>query len=142
MPNYPMDFNVALDWTAASGKNVLSAPPRPEIVAGAPPGFGGTDQVWSPEHLLLSSVSLCLMLTFEALAERAKLKIDGYRCQAAGTVDKEAGPAAFSKIKLRVDLRGPDRDRAEPTLQTAKKFCLISNSLKAAVTVEAVPSLG
>ncbi len=135
MPQYPMDFSVKLDWTEG-GQRALAAAPRPQILAGAPPEFGGTDQVWSPEHLLLSSVSLCLLLTFEALAQRAKLGVEGYRCQAEGTVDKTGGPAAFSKIKLRVDVRCPERERAEALLQTAKKYCLISNSLKAPVTVE------
>ena len=135
MTDFPMDFGVELGWTQAGG-HALSAPPRPQIAGGSPPEFGGTDGVWSPEHLLLSSVSLCLLLTFEALAKKAKLQVDGYRCRADGTVDKTSGPAAFSKIRLRVDVRTPEPERVEALLRTAKKYCLISNSLKAEVTVE------
>jgi len=136
MPNYPMDFNIKLDW-AEGGKHALTSPPRPEIIGGAPLEFDGTDDVWSPEHMLLSSVSLCLLMTFEALAERANIRLDGYRCQTDGTVDKSSGHAAFSEIRLRVEVRSSEREKAEALLQTAKKYCLITNSLKARVTVEA-----
>ena len=128
-------YQIALQWKAGR-EGVLSAPPRPELLGGAPPEFGGTDQVWSPEHLLLSSASLCLMLTFMALAEKAKLKIDGYRCKTEGTLGKTENGLAFASIKVSVELRAVEQQRAETMLQTAKKYCIVSNSLKTPLTVE------
>jgi organic hydroperoxide reductase OsmC/OhrA len=134
MATPPYTYQTGLRWTAGK-KGALSAPPRLELIGGAPPEFGGDDQAWSPEHLLLPSVSLCLMLTFLALADKAKLKVDAYRCQTEGTLDKTGGVIAFTAITVRVELRSPEQQRAETMLQTAKKYCFISNSLKASVSV-------
>lgn len=78
------------------------------------------------------------MTTFLALADKSQLKILGYRCQAEGVLDKTAAGLAFTAVTLRVSLRttGADSERAGKILETAKKYCIISNSLKAPVTVE------
>src|SRR5690606_26909578 len=44
----------------------LASLPRQEILVGAPPQFGGTDTVWSPEELLVGAVITCLQTTFDA----------------------------------------------------------------------------
>ena len=134
---FPQQYQIGLQWKSGR-EGTLSSPPRPELLGGAPPEFGGSDKVWSPEHLLLSSASLCLMLTFIALAEKAKLKIHSYRCRAEGTLDKTEQGIAFTRIFLRVELRAHEQQRAEAMLQTAKKYCVISNSLKAPFVVDIV----
>lgn len=136
----PQLYKAGLQWKAGR-EAILSAPPRPELLGGAPAEFGGSDAVWSPEHLLLASASLCLMLTFMALAEKAKLKIDAYRCLAEGRLDKTERGLAFASICVRVELRAPELARAQTLLRTAKKYCIVSNSLNAPLAVEIVDAL-
>lgn len=138
---FPHRYQIGLNWTGGK-EGVLSAPPRPELSGGAPPEFDGTDRVWSPEHLLLSSASLCLMLTFLALADKTRLRVDGYRCRTEGVLEKTPTGIAFSSIRVLVELRADDQPRAEALLQTAKKHCIVSNSLKSPLAVEAVEELG
>lgn len=136
MAAYPHTYASELRWT--SGRQaVVSAAPRPDIAAGAPPEFGGTDSVWSPEHMLLGSASLCLLLTFLALAERAKLPVESYASSTEGVLDKTEAGLAFTRVTVRVRLRSPEQARAEAMLQTAKRYCIVSNSLKTPVVVEA-----
>ena len=129
---------MSLDWTGESGAT-LSAAPRPELAGGPPPEFGGSPERWSPEHLLLASANLCLMTTFMSVAARSKLPVAGYRCAVEGILDKTAEGLVFTSIILRANLRvaAADKERAQTLLQTAKKYCIVTNSLKTPVALEA-----
>jgi organic hydroperoxide reductase OsmC/OhrA len=136
--SFPQHYRVALlsDGTHA----VLSAPRREPILAGAPPEFGGSDDVWSPEQLLLAAVNACLMTTFQALAAREPFASLEYRDHVEGTIDRTREGLRFVTIKHYVELRVPpeDRARAAALLERARKHCLIANSLNLPVEVEAV----
>src|SRR5690606_35571801 len=66
---FPHHYTVSL-----SGDELLALPRAP-IAAGAPPQFGGSEDVWSPEELLAGAVLLCLQTTFAAFAKRASLRV-------------------------------------------------------------------
>jgi organic hydroperoxide reductase OsmC/OhrA len=123
----------------APGVGTLEAGPRPVITGGTPPEFGGTPDVWSPEHLLVSATALCFMTTFEWFAKRDQLPIEGFRCEAEGIVDKTPAGLAFTSLRLDVTLTVPagERERARGLVSSAKRSCLISNSLRPIVEVAA-----
>jgi organic hydroperoxide reductase OsmC/OhrA len=114
---------------------VLEAGARAPIRGGAPPEFGGTADVWSPEHLLLSSVALCFLTTFEFLAKRGKLEVPEFRASAEGTVEKTPEGLAFTRVRLdvHVGVSAGDEARVQGVLATAKRACLVSNSLRCPV---------
>ncbi len=121
-------------------RGTITATGRPPIAAGAPPEFGGTDAVWSPEHLCVAAVNACVMLTFEAIAANSKLPFRSYTASATGTLEKVEGRGREITrvvVKPRITV-GPDVDRAkvERIVRMAEKNCFISNSLKAVVTLE------
>jgi len=133
---FPHHYDVRL--SGRNGSAILGGGRRPDIVGGPPPEFDGSDQSWSPEHLLLSAVGLCLMTTFEAFAARAGLAVAGYESRVQGVLDKTPAGLAFTSIRLAVDLRvaEADRARAEQLLLSAKRHCIVANALKVAVEVE------
>ena len=134
----PHRYQSDLSWEI-DRRGWLSAPPRKGLLGGPPPQFGGTDDTWSPEHLLVASANLCLMLTFLSIAENSHLAVTGYRSCAEGALDKAPDGIRFVSISVQVDLKvaEADREKAEAMLQKAEKHCLISNSLKAPVHVTA-----
>jgi organic hydroperoxide reductase OsmC/OhrA len=134
---FPHHYDVRV--FAGSGSAILAGGNRPDIAGGPPPEFDGSDEWWSPEHLLLSSVALCLMTTFQSFAARASLHVAGYESRAFGVLDKTAAGLAFTSIRLVVDLRvaEADREQAERLLQSAKRHCIVSNTLKPAVELQA-----
>lgn len=136
MEPLPHAYDVELEWKL-DRSGALSSGPRPHILGGPPPQFDGQDRWWSPEHLLLASAGLCLMTTFFAVAEKSRLRVDGYRCRAEGTLDKTEEGIVFTAITLNVSLAAADQDweRAERLLETAKKHCIVSKSLKTPVKV-------
>ena len=129
---FPHTYTVSL----AGGQ--LTAPPRASIAAGPPPQFGGTDQVWSPEELLVGAALMCLWTTFEAMARRANLVVHHWAGTGAAVLDRAPGVPAFTSLVLRVELGVPagDEERARQTLESAEHRCIISNALRVAVTLE------
>jgi organic hydroperoxide reductase OsmC/OhrA len=132
-------YETTVQWTDAR-RGTLSAPSRPAIVTGAPPEFGGSDDVWSPEHLCVAAVNSCVMLTFIAIATNSKVPFRAYAGAAVGTIEKVEGRGFVITrvvVKPRITI-GPEVDRAkvERLIKMAEKNCLISNSLHAEITLE------
>ncbi|MBI4376863.1 MAG: OsmC family protein [Elusimicrobia bacterium] len=135
---FPHHYEARLEWRESYPAQT-SAYPRPSILCGPPPQFGGEEGWWSPEHLLLSAANLCLMTTYFALAAKSQIKIERYRSVAKGVLDRGAEGFVFTGIELDVSISvaPADQARAEALIQSAKKYCIISNSLKPQVTVKA-----
>ncbi len=134
---FPHRYELALNWKEGP-TGIATAAPRPPLVVGKPPQFDGSDRWWSPEHLLLAAAASCLMATYLSLAERAKLRTISYRCGASGTLDRTEESFRFTEIRLKVALEVAPQDveQAERLVQSAKRHCIVANSLKANVVVE------
>jgi organic hydroperoxide reductase OsmC/OhrA len=115
--------------------SVLSSSPRRDIVGGAPPEFGGKEQWWSPEHLLLGALSLCLSSTFQASADKKHLRYVGYRSLVKGILDRSKSGPVFSSIVLSVEMEveAADQERARDLLEEAKRYCIVANALNTPV---------
>lgn len=114
---------------------------RPTIAVGAPAEFGGSNDVWSPEHLTAAAVNACMMLTFIAVAQNSRVAFSAYTSEATATLGKVEGRGtAITKIVVRPRITVPadtDRARLDRVLQLTKKNCFISSSLNSEVTLEA-----
>ncbi len=126
---FPHHYQTTLVRTLAS-RGRVEALPRPPIAGGPPPEFDGDATSWSPEHLLLSSIGLCLLTTFEAFAARDHVSVLACEMRVHGTVEKTARGLAFTKFVVEVDMEVDDIARARATLETAQRHCLVSNALK------------
>jgi organic hydroperoxide reductase OsmC/OhrA len=128
---FPHAYSVEVTRTGP-GAAIIDASPRASIEAGPPPEFGGSNQRWSPEHLLLSAVGACTLATFETFAERAKLEILDWHDTVRGTVDKTHDGLAFTSVAIEVELAviASEVERAHEIFDRAKRHCLVSNSLR------------
>jgi organic hydroperoxide reductase OsmC/OhrA len=120
--------------------SALSSGIRPPLVGAPPPEFGGRPDVWSPEHLLVSSIALCFTTTFRSLAGRTELSPRGYCVDAEGTLDKTAEGLRFVSFQINVtlDVAPGQAELAHGLLARAKKACLIGKSLNAPIELKAV----
>jgi organic hydroperoxide reductase OsmC/OhrA len=134
---FPHRYEVSLVWGGSDWASV-TAPSGITFTGGPPPQFGGKEEWWSPEELLLASVSLCLETTFFTFARREKLTVLSYRGSAEGVLDKTASGLAFTAIRLHADLRvqPEDVERARSLLDRAKRHCIVAGSLKPPVELE------
>jgi len=136
---FPHRYAATLLWEGGA-QAALSSGTRPVLVGGPPPEFDGEPGWWSPEHLLLSAANLCLHATYMALARKARLEIGSYRSEAEGILDKTKEGLVFTRIALGVNIQAPAArlEEARKLVETAKRYCIVSNSLKRPVDVEAM----
>ena len=126
-------------YTVELADRQLTGPGKAPIAAGSPVQFGGTEDVWSPEELLVASALECLWTTFEAYARHDALDVRRWKSSGTAVLEKGHPVPTFSSISLRVELTvaGLDLDRARRLLDTAEQRCIISNALKVPVVLEA-----
>jgi organic hydroperoxide reductase OsmC/OhrA len=133
------DYSTTVTWTDAQ-RGTLAASGRPSVAIGAPSEFGGSDDVWSPEHLCVAAVNACVMLTFLAIARNSKVAPQAYTASATGSLERVEGRGPVITrilVKPRITI-GPDVDpgKVERLIKMAERHCFISNSLNGEVRLE------
>jgi organic hydroperoxide reductase OsmC/OhrA len=139
MKAFPHEYPV----TVVSGPQrdvYLSAPHLPTLQSASPAEFGGPGDRWSPETLLVAAVGDCFAITFQGIARAADLSWTFLRCEVTGTLDRRDRIPQFTRFHVRARLgvpTGTRQDLANSVLVRAEHRCLIANSLKAPVLLEA-----
>lgn len=133
---FPHHYQTTLSWQAERPA-VITAGDRPAIEGGAPPEFGGEPGWWSPEHLLLASLNLCLQATFDTYARRKGLRAEHYQSRAAATLGPVPGGIGFTHFGLvvEVQVRPGQEDAFREVMEKAKRDCIIAGALTAEVHV-------
>jgi organic hydroperoxide reductase OsmC/OhrA len=115
----------------------LNAPTFPSIKVATPPEFKkGVPEIWSPEHLFVASINICLMTTFLAIAENSNLEFISFNSEATGKLEKVDGKYMISEVELKPVVKIKDEKHKEKTLRIldkSEKGCLISNSAKSKI---------
>ena len=138
-------YRTSVGWTSER-KGSLSSPGLPTMEFATPPQFpGGHEGYWSPETLFVAAAESCLMATFLAIAENSKLEFRSYKSEAEGTVAKTEEGYRVTEIRIKVQLAIVDetkQERALRLLERAEKYCLVSNSMKTPVHLQAEVTVG
>lgn len=132
-------YHTSVRWTDQK-RGMLSSGGKPDMQVATPPEFKGHEGIWSPEDLFVGSVNVCVMSTFLAFAERAGLAFTGYESEAEGTLELVDGKFQVTTIMIKPKLSlkaGEDAAKSKELLAKAEANCLISNSIKSKVTLEA-----
>lgn len=138
----PFHYEVDLVWQS-DRKGTISSPVLSNTIEVAtPPEFPkGIPGIWSPEHLLVAAVNSCYMTTFLAIAENSKLPFVSLNVKAVGLLEQPEGKYMITTVLLKPELVISDEtiaERAMRVLEKTEKACLISNSIKATVKLDAV----
>ncbi|PKD17810.1 osmotically inducible protein OsmC [Salegentibacter salinarum] len=135
------EYQVDLTWVEDRKGEVSSPELTDTIETATPPDFPkGMPNIWSPEHFLVAAVESCLMTTFLAIAENSKLDFISFKSKAIGKLDKVEGKFQMTEIILKPVLKIADEsnaERAKRILEKSEKACLISNSIKSKIILEA-----
>ncbi len=128
-----------VEWKEGRAGN-LSNDGFPTIEVATPPEFPkGVPNVWSPEHLYVASVNVCLMTTFLAIAENSKLDFETYTAKATGKLERVENRFMISEIEIVpaiVVKQEKDIDRAKRIIEKSENHCLISNSVKTKIILK------
>lgn len=122
----------AKDYRTYSRAFTVEIAGKPSIVGSADPAYLGDPKVHNPEDLLLAALTSCHMLTYLALAARAKIPVIAYQDDAQGTMTTERGGGQFTDVLLRptvIVAQGSDLAKAEALHDDAHAMCFVSRSV-------------
>ncbi len=137
-------YETSVTWTGGHDDRVRMGN-GPELDFSAPPQSQGRAGVLTPEDAFVGAVNTCVMLMFIWAAERFRLDLVSYECQAEGTKLIELDRTEiFTQVVLRPrivvrsggELPGAVEKRVRRALEGAQKFSLVANSVKSEVVIE------
>ena len=105
------------------------------------PAFRGNPALLNPETLLVMAASSCQLLSFLAVAARARLDVISYEDHAEGEMPENDKPVRIVRIVLRPKIvmrPGATEERVRHLIEVAHRECYIANSLKTDVVVEPI----
>lgn len=147
-------YRTTATWSGSTGVGYdgyvrahrVSAPPATaELELSNDPRLGGDASRLDPEQLVLAAASSCQLLSFLAIAAKARLDVTDYRDDAEAVMSHDEGPARIAGIVLRPQITvapGPSVPRVERLVDLAHRECYIANSLATPVAVEPEISFG
>jgi organic hydroperoxide reductase OsmC/OhrA len=109
----------------------------PTLRLSADPAFLGDPSLANPEQLVLAAASSCQLLSFLAVAARARVDVVGYVDDATAVMPEDQTPVRITEITLRpvITVRGAEPARVERLVRLAHDQCYVANTLNAAVHV-------
>jgi organic hydroperoxide reductase OsmC/OhrA len=93
----------------------------------------------NPEQLLVLAASSCQLLSFLAVAARARIGVVGYDDDAEGVRPEDERPMRITRIVLRprIAVRGDaSEERLRKLVDTAHRECFIASSLRSEIVLE------
>jgi organic hydroperoxide reductase OsmC/OhrA len=127
-----------------------TVPATVELELASDPAFKGDPSKLNPEELLVLAASSCQLLSFLAVAAKARLDVVSYRDDAVGSMPEDEKPVRIASITLRPqvvvsvdassaeheDARRALTERVERLLQVAHRECYVASSLRTEITIE------
>ncbi len=142
-------YRARCSWQGSTGvgyahyrrEHTVSVPPAVgELNLSADPAFRGDPSRMNPEQLLVLAASSCQLLSFLAVAARARLDVVSYEDDAEADMPEDERPIRIKTIRLRPRIGlvpgKADEARVRQLVELAHHECYVANSLKTEVTVE------
>ena len=141
-------YQATVSWTGSTGEGyeqytrqhiVTSKPAQASLTLSADPAFRGDPALLTPEQLIVLAAASCQLLSFLAVAARARIDVVGYEDSATAEMPESNKPMWITKIVLRPKITvrgGASVERLLHLAEVAHRECFIANSLKTEILVE------
>jgi len=141
-------YEAAARWQGSTGAGYdfysrahdVRCPPADGVLAlSSDPAFRGQPGRLNPEQLLLAAASSCQLLSFLAVAARARIDVVAYEDDASARMPEDEKPVRVTEITLRptITVRGdPSEERLRHLVEVAHRECFIANSVSSTITIE------
>jgi organic hydroperoxide reductase OsmC/OhrA len=117
-----------------------AAPATASLSLSSDPAFRGDPARLNPEQLVVLAASSCQLLSFLAVAARARIDVVSYDDDASAEMPEDDQPVRITSIVLRPRIRvrrGPKLEQVERLVDLGHRECYVANSLRTDVRVEA-----
>lgn len=148
MAHAPHEYRTTLEWSGSTAEgyeqysrthHATFPPADDELDLSADERFKGDPTLLNPEALLVQAASSCQLLSFLAVAARARIDVVGYADEADGCMPLDERPIRITRIVLHPRItvvEGPSEQRVLDLCEVAHRECFIANSLTTEVAVE------
>jgi organic hydroperoxide reductase OsmC/OhrA len=100
--------------------------------------FHGDALLLNPEQLLLAAAASCQLLSFLAVAARARIDVVSYEDDAAAVMPEDEAWVTEITLRPRIGVRpGPSEERIRHLVEVAHRECYIARSVRSEITIEA-----
>jgi organic hydroperoxide reductase OsmC/OhrA len=142
-------YRATCAWSGSTGDGyegysrehtVACAPANDGLTLSSDPAFRGDPDRLNPEQLLLAAAVSCQLLSFLAVASRARIDVVAYSDEAEADMPEDDRPMRITAIRLRPTITvapGTNVDRIPRLVEVAHKECFIANSLTSEMDVRA-----
>lgn len=142
-------YTARCTWSGSTGAGyegysrehtVECAPAAGALTMSSDPAFRGDPARLNPEQLLLAAAVSCQLLSFLAVAARARIDVVAYADEAEADMPEDVRPMRITAIRLRPTITvgpGTTVERIPRLVEVAHKECFIANSLTSAMDVRA-----
>ncbi|HEY4376212.1 MAG TPA: OsmC family protein [Acidimicrobiales bacterium] len=146
------EYRSELAWSGSTGGGydayprthwVRAEPADQELTLSGDQAFGGDPLLLNPEQLVVAAASSCQLLSFLAVAARARIDVVDYRDAATAVMPAEPEPMSIARIELSPIITiappagedGPSDERLAHLCEVAHRECFVANSLRTEVVV-------
>jgi peroxiredoxin-like protein len=144
-------YYVTCRWSGSTGAGyedyerrheVAVSPAEAVLEMSSDPEFRGDPSLVNPEQLVLAAASSCQLLSFLAVAARARIDVVDYTDEGEAVMADDDPPLRITTIELRplITIRAEEgeleRSRLERLVQVAHEECFVARSLRSEVRVE------
>ncbi len=128
-------------WVKRTGKRkgYLTCGNGSEMEFGAPAGAHGREGRMTPEDAFVAALNTCIHMMFLWVADRIKLDLVAYECEAEGYVKQFLDKTeTFTHVVLRpkITVRNDDGSKVRRALEITRKYSLIAASITSEVIIE------
>lgn len=133
--------STAVGYDSYSRAHTLDCPPAPaQLAMSGDAAFLGDPNLLNPEQLLLAAAVSCQLLSFLAVAARARIDVIHYEDHAEAEMPEDIKPMRITAIRLRprITVSGStDEAKVHKLVALAHKECFIASSLTSAMDIQA-----
>jgi organic hydroperoxide reductase OsmC/OhrA len=130
-------FATQLNWLQGSEAIITARDVKDTLYTGLPQQLGGTEDKWSPEHILLAALSSSFMNTCMAYTRKMEVTVTHFDCEAAAQLELDEEHYGRLHIHLwpRLYIRhAAEMEKAQQVLLKAQQHCIVANAIKEPVT--------
>jgi organic hydroperoxide reductase OsmC/OhrA len=147
-PDRTHHYNVRCHWsgsTAAGYEGFSRAhdaetpPAELSLRLSGDSSFGGDATLVNPEQLVVLAAASCQLLSFLAVAARARIDVLRYEDEGVGIMPEDDPPIRLTSIVLKPTIwvaAGPTDERVAHLVGVAHRECYVANSLRTDIRVE------
>jgi organic hydroperoxide reductase OsmC/OhrA len=138
-------YRTTVTWSGSTGAGYehydrhheIALPPSAERLTVS----AGNPELTNPEQLLLAAASSCQLLSFLAVAARARVDVLSYSDQAEALMPEDDLPVRITRITLRPQIvvaEGTDIAKVTRLVDLAHRECYIANTVSSEMLLEPV----